>query len=61
MWLAQKIVEGGRERWARLSPDEQRALPRLLKTSKGRGSNLTPAEREELRRIVDKARGRVHT
>ena len=55
LWLAQKIVEEGRERWSRLTPDEQRARPRLIKWSRGRGSNLTPEERQELVRIVRKA------
>lgn len=59
MWVGQKVVEEGRERWARLTPDEQRALPHLLKTSRGLPSNLAPADEAELRRIVGKALGRA--
>jgi len=59
MWAGQKIVEEGRERWARLTPDEQQALPHLLKTSRGIPSNLAPADEAELRRIVGKALGRA--
>ena len=58
-WVAQKVVEEGRERWSRLTPDERRTLPSLIKKSRGRGSNLTPDERQELGRIVRKATARA--
>ena len=57
LWAARSIVERLRERWARLTPDEQRELRRLLTASRGRPRNLSEPEQLELRRILRKSGG----
>ena len=58
MWGLRSAFEHGRERWNRLSTDEQRELRRLLKASRGRPRNLSEADQQELRRILRKSGGR---
>lgn len=49
-WLAGR----GRTGWQALTPDEQRQLQRLLRSSRGRPARLDPSERDEVTRIVRK-------
>lgn len=58
LWAGRAAFEHGRKRWARLSPDEQRELRRLLTASRGRPSNLSLADQQELQRILRKFGGR---
>ena len=58
LWAARSLFEHGRERWDRLTPDEQGELRRLLTTSRGRRRNLSEAEQLELRRLFRKAGGK---
>ena len=55
LWAVRSLVEHLRERWARLTPDEQRELRRLLTASRGRSRNLSEAEQLELRRLLRKS------
>jgi hypothetical protein len=55
LWAGRQILDHGRKRWDRLTPQEQSELQRLIKASRGRPSNLTAAERDEVNRIVRKA------
>ncbi|MBA2793912.1 MAG: hypothetical protein H0U32_07995 [Thermoleophilaceae bacterium] len=58
LWAARSLFERGRERWSRISPDDQRELRRLLTASRGRRRNLAEAEQQELRRILRSSGGR---
>lgn len=58
LWAARSLFEHGRERWSRLTPDEQRELRRLLVASRGRTSRLPGAEQEELKRLLRKTGSR---
>ena len=58
LFLARTIWHQGRERWRRLTPEEQSELRRLVVASRGRRSTLSPEEQAELSRIVRKASGR---
>jgi hypothetical protein len=55
LWAGRQVIEHGRKRWNRLTPEEQSELQRLIKLSRGRPSNLSAAERDEVNRIVRKA------
>jgi len=57
LWAARSVLERGRERWARLSADEQRR--RLLTASRGRRRNLSEAEQRALRGLLRKSGGRA--
>lgn len=58
LWAGRSVFEHGRKRWARLSPEEQRELRRLLTTSRGRPRNLSQSDQQELKRILHKSGGR---
>lgn len=58
LWAGRAALEHGRERWARLTPEEQRELRRLLTASRGRRRNLSQPDQEELKRIWRKFGGR---
>jgi hypothetical protein len=55
--LAVQVAQQGRERWARLTPREQRQVRDAVANSKGRIDRLSERERQELRRILWKAVG----
>jgi hypothetical protein len=54
LWAGRAAFEHGRKRWARLSPEEQRELRRLLTASRGRPRNLSQTDQQELKRILRK-------
>lgn len=54
LWAGRAAFEHGRKRWARLSPEEQRELRRLLTASRGRPRNLSQTHQQELKRILRK-------
>ncbi len=58
LWAGRSAFEHGRQRWDRLSPDEQRELRRLLVASRGRRRNLSEPDQQELRRLLRKTGGR---
>ena len=58
--LAMRIAQEGRERWARLTPHEQRRVRETLRRSRGRIDRLREHERQELRRLLWKAVGPEH-
>jgi len=58
LWAGRAAFDQGRKRWARLSPDEQRELRRLLTDSRGRPSNLSQTDQQELKRMLRKFGGR---
>ena len=58
LWAGRAAFEHGRERWARLSPEEQRELRRLLTASRGRPGNLSQVDQQELKRILRRFGGR---